>query len=218
MLVTATTVRRRQPLSKVSVSQAARLTGKSRETINKATKSGKLSFSRNASNHKEIDVAELERAYPLVATIDEINQEPAAVSSSQPASDSDASAEMAVLREKLAGSHRAHEMLAAERDRERRQLESEIENLRQSLEKSQEQHNKSLLLITDQSKQTKDRVGEWEESIHALETRIANHEHRAKREQLELRAKAKRRIARLQEELEAERSRTLLQKLKKLFG
>lgn len=209
MVVTGIIVRSRQPLSKVSVSQAAKLTGKSRETINKATQDGKLSFSRNGSNHKQIDVSELERIYPFVTTIDEINKKPKTVTSSPPSSEPDTGAELAALREKIASSERANEMLTAERQRERRQLEDEIENLRGSLEKYQEQHSKALLLITDQSEKAQQRVGEWEAPLAALRKQVAAQE----RQQQELRDKAQRRIKSLQQALENEQSKSWLQKL-----
>lgn len=66
-------------MSKVSVSQAAKLTGKSRETINKATKSGTLAYSLGSSKRKEIQIAELERVYELVTTIDAIQEASAPV-------------------------------------------------------------------------------------------------------------------------------------------
>jgi len=196
-------------VSKVSVSQAAKLTGKSRETINKATKSGKLSVTRNGSNHKQIDLAELERIYPFVKTIDEINEPPKAVTPSQGASEADSAAELAALREKLSGSERANEALTAERQRERRQFEDEIDNLRTSLEKYQEQHSKALLLISDQSKKTQERAGEWEQPLAELRKQVASHE----RQQQELRDKAQRRIKSLQQALDDEQSKSWLQKL-----
>jgi len=148
MLLTTTTVRSRQAVSKVTVREAAKLTGKSRETINTATREGTLSFSLNSRKHKVIDIAELERVYPLVKTMDEIKQASETVSASPAASDSDLQSKLAVMRQKLASSEAMQEILATERSRERQQLESEIENLRTNLEKSQDQHNKALLLIT----------------------------------------------------------------------
>ena len=52
--------------------QAAFLTGKSRETINKATLNGKVTYTENEEGAKVIDVSELERAYKLVRTMDDL--------------------------------------------------------------------------------------------------------------------------------------------------
>ena len=139
-------------MSKVSVREAAFLTGKSRETINTATKDGVLSFTLNERNHKVIDVAELERVYPLVKSAAELTQS-GAVSDGQEASEvgpSDLREQVAVLREKLESSLRENGQQSAERERERRQLEEQIEQLRTSLEKAQDQHSKAMLLLTHQ--------------------------------------------------------------------
>ncbi|NOY42280.1 MAG: hypothetical protein GXP26_10635 [Planctomycetes bacterium] len=140
-----------------------------------------------------IDISELERVYPLVKTMDEIKQVSGTASARPGASESDVSSELAVTRQKLASSEAMREVLATERERERRQLESEIENLRSSLEKSQDQHNKALLLITDQSKQqAKERGGDWEVAARKLREKIANQETLFKKRFHSLRQEAKR--------------------------
>lgn len=199
-------------MSKVTVKQAAALTGKSRETINAATKSGKLSSSKNSKNKKVIDVSELERVYPLVKTIAEINSLSDSVKPSLNASDSDVRAEIARLSEKLAASEVMQETITAERVRERRQLEDEIANLRENLSKAQEQHSRALLLITDQSQETTDRVGDWEKSIKALENRLANQEEQAKKERASI-LEARRYAKRYKSALQAERKKSFWQKL-----
>lgn len=139
-------------MSKVTVREAALLTGKSRETINNATKDGTISFTKNARNHKVIDIAELQRVYPIVKTIEEIKQS-GAVKSSQKLTVKHGSGlkeEVSVLKERVESLTRERDTQKEERERERRQLESEIENLRSSLEVSQEQHGKAMLLLTDQ--------------------------------------------------------------------
>lgn len=161
-------------MSKVSVREAAQLTGKSRETINTATKEGKLSWSLDDRARKVIDVSELERVYPIVKSMDQVKQESETVRNSQVPSEISVSAELAVLREKLANSENLRNVLTTERERERRQLEAEIETLRTSLQKAQEQASKQMLLITDQSKQAKERAGDWETSLAEMKVKLAN--------------------------------------------
>lgn len=199
-------------MSTVSVREAALLTGKSRETINSATKSGKLTCTRDGKNRKRIDVSELERVYPLVKTIEEIKRPSTPVRKSQEVSNPDTQAEIARLTEKLAASEAMQKSLIDERDRERRQLQDEIANLRENLSKAQDQNSKALLLITDQSQDTTDRVGDWEKSIKALERRITNTEEQAKRER-QLNEENQRQLDRYKRALRAERSKTPWQKL-----
>lgn len=159
-------------MSQVTVRQAALLAGKSRDTINVATKEGTLSFTLNPKGHKVINVAELERVFPLVKTMDDLDKPQAAVGSRPNVSDSDVRMELALIRERLKHSQQLFDTMSIERGRERSQLESEIENLRDSLEKAQDQQTKMQLMLTDQ---TNDRVGRYEEiqqQIHAQTVRF----------------------------------------------
>lgn len=52
-------------MPELSLSQAAKLTGKSKSTINRAVKTGKLSATRNNDGSYSIDPAELSRAFGL---------------------------------------------------------------------------------------------------------------------------------------------------------
>lgn len=164
---------------KVSVKEAALLTGKSRETINTATKDGVLSFTLNERNHKVIDIAELERVYPLVKTMSDL--EPSGVV--RPDSDltegrpSDLREQVAVLHERLQSAAKEREFLQSERDtlktereRERRQFEEQIEILRTSLEKAQDQHGKAMLMLTHFSEET--RGPEQQQEMTALKETV----------------------------------------------
>lgn len=70
-------------MAKVGAQRAAELTGKSKSTIQRAMKSGKISFEMSESGQRVIDVSELERAYGLISgsanptSSNETAQEPA---------------------------------------------------------------------------------------------------------------------------------------------
>lgn len=53
-------------MAKVGAQRAAELTGRSKSTIQRAMKSGKISYEMDANDRRVIDVAELERAFGLV--------------------------------------------------------------------------------------------------------------------------------------------------------
>lgn len=55
----------RGTLSELSLSQAAKIAGKSKSTINRAIKSGKLSATRHDDGSYSIDGSELARAFPI---------------------------------------------------------------------------------------------------------------------------------------------------------
>ncbi len=164
-------------MSKVTVREAALLTGKSRETINTATKDGTISYSLNEKNHKVIDISELQRVYPIVNSMEAIQQSDSVKPSQNRTvnGQSGIEQELAVLRERLENITQAKDLLKEERNRERRQLESEIDNLRSSLELAQKQQEKTMLLLTDQRK-TDERRGqienEQDRKLEALEQKI----------------------------------------------
>jgi len=53
-------------MAKVGAQRAAELTGKSKSTIQRAMKSGKISYEMDGNDRRVIDVSELERAFGLV--------------------------------------------------------------------------------------------------------------------------------------------------------
>lgn len=137
----------------VTVIQAAFLTGKTRQTINKFTKNGKLSFARNSEGAKVIEIAELQRVFPLVKTM--VYWEQAQLGGSEPATGTNVSggegSAVAVLQVELEAVRRECEAVRSERERERRQLEDRIADLQSALEKAQEQGSRAMALLTDQS-------------------------------------------------------------------
>lgn len=50
-------------MAQVSIAEAARLTGKSRRTIERHLESGKLSFTQNVAGVRQVETSELTRAY-----------------------------------------------------------------------------------------------------------------------------------------------------------
>ncbi len=60
-------------MAKVGAQRAAELTGKSKSTIQRAMKSGKISFELDGNDRRVVDVAELERAFGLIPQENEKN-------------------------------------------------------------------------------------------------------------------------------------------------
>lgn len=173
-------------MSQVTVRKAAQLTGKSRETINAATKDGTLSFTLNGRGHKVIDVSELERVFPLIKTLSEIDPSDEPVRTGQKVSDRTVREELGKLLERLQHREEVNETQRLERERERRQLQEEIEHLRATLEKAQEQHRTALLLLTDQrtgkGSEQDDLLGELRDQINAQKVWFEERENQIKNE------------------------------------
>lgn len=108
---------------KYTLSQAATATGKNKATIQRAIKSGKISAPKNSSGSYEIDPSELHRIFPATA------QRVAQQNISNDPQHADKRDE--TLHLKL-------EILETERERERDQMQSTIDDLRKRLDRSED--------------------------------------------------------------------------------
>jgi chromosome segregation ATPase len=121
---------------KYTLLKAAVATGKNKATIQRAIKNGKISAVKNSSGAYEIDPSELHRVYP--ATAQRVAQQNTSNDTQRP----DKHAE--TIQFKL-------DLLEAERDRERDQLQSTIDDLRARLDRSEERVSALLPAPTKRS-------------------------------------------------------------------
>ena len=112
----------------LTAKESSELTGNTKAAIIKAIKSGRLSAKKNDRGEWRIDKAELLRVYP-----DNENQRQK-VDTSTPHKNSGLQAEIEVLQQ--------------ERERERRQLEQTIEDLRRRLDESEDERRKTADKLT----------------------------------------------------------------------
>ena len=131
---------------KFSLGQAAKETGKSKSTISKAIKTGRLSAIRNEKGGWEIDAAELFRVYERgdSATVagNRVGERKATVERSPE-----------VLRVEL-------QTLKEERKRERLQFEGIIDDLRADRDQWRNQAKQTTILLTHQQEQQASKGGE----------------------------------------------------------
>lgn len=173
-----------QIVSKVTVRIAAELTGKSRETINNATKDGTLSYTKNGRNHKVIDVSELERIYPLVKTMDEVEKKPT-VKKGQVPSETDSQEwrnRYVETKTQLAASEAKIQLIEKYQNKEISLYEDQVENLQESLKLAQEGHNNATRLLEDKRG---DKDAHWQTAISDLKNQMTNEE-KSVHEKLEL--------------------------------
>jgi hypothetical protein len=121
---------------KYTLSQAATATGKNKATVQRAIKSGKISASKNSYGAYEIDPSELHRIFP--ATTRRVAQHH--INNNMQHSETS--------RETL---HLKLELLEAERQRERDQMQSTIDDLRARLDKAEDRVAMLLPAPTKQS-------------------------------------------------------------------
>lgn len=117
-----------------TLATAAKATGKSRTAIWRAIKSGKISYKKDIDGHIQIDPAELHRVYPAVTRDDTGNVTPE--QNEQPSNTAQLTREL--------------EILKAERERERGQLQAMIDQLSRRLDEEATERRKLTALLTHQ--------------------------------------------------------------------
>ncbi len=118
-------------MTRLTLAQAVSMTGLSRSTLNRATKSGKLSAHRNETGAIHIDASELARVFPMTSP------EPAqrrTMTSHDELRDEGMVVELAVLRAKLEAVERERTGWAQERET----LGATVTDLRKRLDRSEE--------------------------------------------------------------------------------
>jgi excisionase family DNA binding protein len=119
-----------------TLGEAAKHTGLSKPTIQRAIKNGRLSATRNENGSYSIDPAELERVYgPLPVT-----------------SNDNGTMKQDETPNDIVALHHELEILREERERERNQFTSQIDDLRRRLDVEGEERRKLTALLTDQRK------------------------------------------------------------------
>lgn len=130
-----------------SLKEAADAAGKGKPAILKAIKNGRISANKNERGEWELDPVELHRVYPPVSGNGSGKRQETGKDMS---GNSSVEREVDLLREQLG-------RLEAERDRERRQLEGTIEDLRGDRDHWRQQ---ATALLTDQ-RQPQAGAGFW---------------------------------------------------------
>ena len=127
---------------KYTLGTASKVTGKSKSTLSRDIKCGKISATRRDDGSYEIDPAELHRVYPAVElgarSWNSISNDP------QPHLEHP---EARILAAELAAVQARLETIEAERQRERSQLMAQIEDVRQDRDHWRQQ---ATALLTDQ--------------------------------------------------------------------
>ena len=138
----------------VSLSEAAKMVGITRSTLYVHIREKGISVIDAKTKRPKIDVSELVRVYgDKVTPLDQIT---ASRDSKTAEGGQNLATEMAVLRERL-------KTAELERERERRQLSEQIENLQEMLKKEQEVVGKVTAQLTDQRSSAEKNAGREEE-------------------------------------------------------
>jgi predicted RNase H-like nuclease (RuvC/YqgF family) len=124
-----------------SLAEAAGASGKSKMTIQRAIKSGKLSASRRDDESYDIDPSELHRVFPPVSVLEAKNDNKLR---------DDITNDISLLQAELKIRDEKIALIEAERQREREQLTEQIDDLRRRLDGESEERRKLTAILTDQ--------------------------------------------------------------------
>ena len=186
-----------------TISAANRITGKSRTTIAKHIRTGRLSVTVDEQGNKLIDAAELHRVYGDDCNFD--REQSTAEQGTAAQLSSPSHLEVQRLKDLL-------DREVTERERESRQYREQVEHLQETLKRAQEGQNLATKLLEHQTQGK----GNWEQAIQALEKRLANQERttRAEIDELrELKAAASKKALKYKQALEEERSKPMWKRL-----
>lgn len=161
----------------VSISKAAEMAGVTRATFYRHIDKKGISVTKDDDGNPKVDVSELMRVYGnKIKTLSEsvsndtgentvLKQEKTPISS----------VELEVLKEKIKHIEESKAVYEEERKREREQFEERIEQLQSTLNKAQDNQTKTTALLEHYTKEGQGGA-KWEESMKALEERLANQE------------------------------------------
>src|SRR4051794_2316972 len=128
-----------------SLKQAGEATGRTKPTILRAIKTGKISAKKNERGEWEIEPAELHRVYPPVTE---------GITRTDTPDNEESAVELLLLREALAAREEKLASLQQDRDRERGQLTERIAELKDQLVQSEQERREKdrqlTALLTDQ--------------------------------------------------------------------
>lgn len=133
-----------------TLGEAAKATGKSKPTIQRAIKSGKISASKKDDGTYDIDPAELHRVYPMKQG--DSNAGSDMKQTVTPNNNGELQAELDAMRREL-------EQTNLERDRERELMNQQIELYRERLERADKDKDQLTALLTNQDKARRERAG-----------------------------------------------------------
>jgi excisionase family DNA binding protein len=141
---------------KLTMGQAAKQLDCSKATLSRAIKDGRLSAERREDGSYAIDPAELQRYADsaehrlLREPVPQPLETPAVMRSTTPNETPETPNETRVIQVELEALRERFSLLQGERDRERAQLNDQIQDLRRRLDAEGEERRKLTALLTDQ--------------------------------------------------------------------
>lgn len=205
----------------VTISEAAKMAKVSRATIYNDIDSGKLSVETGPKEKKMVNAAELQRVYKTItAPSDEKVSKPVKDRQDrQEESVKPITNQVAVLQERLESQKKQLQHLEDMLKKEQEERELERENARKAELFMKEQLSnqsdtiKNFTRLIEDQRSTREGADAWQAAIQKIEKRLANSQAHSQKDIEALKIKAQTQIKRYKQELEAERSRSLISRI-----
>lgn len=135
-------------MTKLTLGQAAKLTGKHKTTLRKAIDRGDISASKNRFGHFEIDPSELTRVYPAVSNDPPDNTENSVLldAEKQPIN-SDIDTIVKAKDDQIESLNKQHEIIRGLLENKVSSADKEIERLRELVERHQQTAEKAKIAL-----------------------------------------------------------------------
>jgi hypothetical protein len=166
-----------------TVIEAAKIVGKSRQTIYRHIEKKPITVEKDDEDNVYIDASELLRVYGDKINFDAVNSHTSNTKSDnvlQTVTSNETQADLRVIKEQLNSANKQIEMLETRMHREKEILEDQISTMKDALEKSQEVQSKTVALLENKSEPSG--VGTIQKTLSALEDRIERQEQSAREE------------------------------------
>jgi hypothetical protein len=200
---------------KLSMEEAAQVIGKTKKTIYNHKDKNRFTYEIDSDGKAVIDVSELLRVYGSSSEINEKLEELVAERNGEVSVKKDTYTAATKKEESVLTEYKIKlAKLEAELDKEhelKKKAEEQVDYFKEALEKAQDTSQKITLLLENKSQES-EREEKWQSSMQALESRVSNQE-RDNKEEKERAQKILRQNQQLKKALEAEKSKSLWQKL-----
>jgi hypothetical protein len=198
--------------TQVNISQAAEMVGVTRATFYRHIERKGISVTKDDDGNPLVDVAELTRVYghrvkPLDNETGKDNTPNTPLNTK--VKDGSSSTDTKALEEKIKFLEELRQSDKDSNQRQIKQLESQLEYMQDSLTKAQDNQSKLTLMLEHKESEG---AGDWKKAMKAVEARVANQE-KENKEEKERAQKILRQNQALKKALEAEKNKSLWQRL-----
>lgn len=208
----------------ISPTQAIKLYDVSKPTLYKDMSNGKLAHTKDDRNRRKLNVAELDRVYEkrkgASADLTSTNVSSQHGLTASNVNNQHLVKEIQSIREQIEqAKNREIELL----EDQVKQFKNQVENLRQHLKETREEHRGYMRLLEDKRKEQGAKTMNWEQKLQAMEYQLTAVQEQnklliAREEERKKRIEERRHIRKAEKKIEKEKNKSIFHRLRSLAG